>query len=376
MKKLTIKNAMIIDPSSDYHRQTVDIYIEDGVIKEIGKLKEAGEIFDVNSYYVSPGFIDIHVHCYHGKTKIGIDPYRIGVKTGVTTLIDAGTSGADTIDDFYSRIIKNAKERIYILLNTASDGLKTLCELSKEDAIDEDKIVHAVEKYKDQIVGLKARASSSVLLDKGIEPIKRSKVISNKLGLPLVVHIGNAPPSIDEVIKLVDGKDVITHCYHNKPNGLFDSNGYVLKEVSNAIDRGVKFDIGHGSSSFSFDTYENAKDFMHDFISSDIYDKNIETVVKSLVHVMNKTLALGMSLDDVIGMVTSKPAKHFKLQRLGSVKKDYLADFTVYKTNPVEKQFTDSVGSKRIGTDWIEVKYGIVNGNIYKAENGGSDDIF
>ena len=375
MKRLLIKNAMIIDESSEYHHKEVDIYIENGVIKKIGtELNEPGEIFDASTYLVSPGFIDAHVHCYYGKTAIGIGPAEIGVKTGVTSMIDAGTSGADTISDFYKRIIQPSDERVFVLLNTASEGLRTLSELACDDAIDEDKIKAIVEKYQHIIVGLKARASSSVLLDKGIAPIIKSKEIASNLGLPLVVHIGNAPPNVEEVLECTNSGDVITHCYHNKVNGLFLDSGQPKSEVLNAIDRGVLFDIGHGSSSFSFEVAERAllNDFRHDLIGSDIYDKNINTVVKSLIHVMNKVLVLGYSLDEVVGMVTWKPAKHFKLKGLGSIKENYLADFTVYKLDESEACFKDSVGTLRKGLRGIEARYAIVNGKIFRTENGGN----
>lgn len=375
MKKLLIKNANLIDESSQYHNQIKDIYIEDGIIKKIGSdLKETCEVFNVEGYYVSPGFIDIHVHCYHDETVIGVSPREIGVKTGVTTLIDAGTSGAHTIKDFYERIIKPADERVFVLLNTASDGLKTLSELSEEGAIDEVKIESAVSKYKDLIVGLKARASSSVLKDKGIDPIIKSKEIATKLGLPLVIHIGNAPPVVEDILSCACHNDVITHCYHNKPNGLFLESGQPKHEVIDAQDKGVKFDIGHGSSSFSFDIFEKAlkHDFKHDFIGSDIYDKNISTVVKSLINVMNKVIACDLPVEEVIGMVTYKPAEHFNLKGLGSITEGYYGDFTIFKQHESGQTFEDSVGKKKNSNKWIEAKYAIVNGTIYRTENGGS----
>ncbi|MCH4887915.1 amidohydrolase/deacetylase family metallohydrolase [Acidaminobacter sp. JC074] len=374
MKRLLIKNANIIDVSSKYHKQCVDIYIEDGVIKKIDKdLNEMGQVFDISSYLISPGFIDAHVHCYHGKTVIGIDPEKIGVKTGVTSLIDAGTAGANTIDDFYNRIIKKSEERVFVLLNTASDGLKTLSELSTDGVIDKKAIKKAIERYQDTIVGIKARASSSVLLDKGIGPIAESKNIATELGLPLVIHIGNAPPKVEEVLDLTSAGDVITHCYHNKVNGLFLESGIKKGQVANALHRQVKFDIGHGSSSFSFDVFEKAvkNGFRHDFIGSDIYDKNIGGPVVSLINVMNKVLACDFSLDDVVSSVTSKVSEHFKLSRLGTIKVGNFADFTVYKLHDSRKTFVDSVGQSRTGKSWIEAKYTLVEGEIFRVENGG-----
>ena len=126
---MLIKNGKLVDKSMGYAFVKRDIRIEDGVIKEIGenlKQNENEEILYIEGNIITPGFIDIHTHVYHGKTVIGIDPDKVGVELGVTSVIDAGTSGADTFEDFYNRIIKNSKTRVFAFLNIASTGLETL----------------------------------------------------------------------------------------------------------------------------------------------------------------------------------------------------------------------------------------------------------
>ena len=140
---MLIKNGKLVDKSMGYAFVKRDIRIEDGVIKEIGenlKQNENEEILYIEGNIITPGFIDIHTHVYHGKTVIGIDPDKVGVELGVTSVIDAGTSGADTFEDFYNRIIKNSKTRVFAFLNIASTGLETLHELSDMANIDFGKI--------------------------------------------------------------------------------------------------------------------------------------------------------------------------------------------------------------------------------------------
>lgn len=374
-KSILIKNGLLLDKGSGFAYDKKDILIENGIIAKINDDIEKSdfEVVDASGLILSPGFIDVHVHCYYGDTAIGISPDEIGVKTGVTTLIDAGTSGANTIDDFYTRVIKKSNTRIYALLNVASDGLLTLSELAHNEAISAQKIEDTISKYPEIIVGIKARASSSVLKDKGIAPIKTAKKISSDIDLPLVVHIGNAPPKVEEILNIVGDGDVITHCYHNKPNGLISEYGNPKTEVVQAKKRGVLFDVGHGSSSFSFDIAVKAikKGFVCDLIGSDIYDKNKYTVVKSLENTMNKMIACDLKIEDVIKKVTNIPAVHFKLDGLGFLKEGFKGDITAYKINNSTKKLQDSLGIEMESRQWIESKFVVVDGILYKVHGGG-----
>lgn len=374
-RNILIKNGLLLDLGSGFSFDKKDILIEKGLITRISNnIEKSGfEVFDANGLILSPGFIDVHVHCYYGKTAIGISPDKIGVKTGVSTLIDAGTSGSATVDDFYTRIIKNSTTRVFALLNVATDGLMTLSELSNDGAISAQAIQNNICKLHNTIIGLKVRASSSVLKGKGITPIKVAKEISTDLNLPLVVHIGNAPPKVEEILDIVGEGDVITHCYHNKPNGLFNTDGSPKSEVLLAKKRGVLFDVGHGTSSFSFHIAIKAIEnkFCPDFIGSDIYDKNKYTVVKSLQNTMNKMIASGLKIEEVIQKVTNAPAKHFNLDRIGFLKEGFKGDITAFKINDSTIRLQDSVGIEIESKHWIESKYTVLDGILYGVEYGG-----
>ena len=359
--KTLIKNGQLLDIKNGFNRKRVDILIEDGIIKKIAEnISEDGcTVIDAEDRIVAPGFIDIHVHCFPQDTAISSFPDDIGVRKGVTTIIDAGTSGADTIDEFYKNFIKKSKTRIFANLNIASCGLKTLSELADMKNIDEEKIKKAIEKYPDVIVGLKARASGSVVKENGIKPISEGKRIAAKYGLPVMVHIGNAPPQIEEVLPLLTKGDVVTHCYHNKVTALV-RDGKIIPEAREAAERGVLFDVGHGSESFSLDTAAQglAAGFEADMISTDLYGRNMVTPVGSLENTINKILYLGVPLERCIEKVTFAPAKAFKLKGLGELKEGAIGDLTIFDiVEDGNLELEDSV--KKIITlkKYIKTKY-------------------
>lgn len=368
---MLIKNGKLIDKINKFYFTEKDIRIENGLIKEIAENIEPyknEEVLDVSGNIVTPGFIDIHTHVYYGKTAIGIEPDRVGAEQGVTAVIDAGTSGADTFEDFYERIIKKSKTRVYAFLNAASPGLKDLHELNDLSNINFDKIKQTVDKYKENIVGIKARASASVVGENGIKPIKMAKDIAKRLNLPIMVHIGNAPPKVEEVLNLMEKGDIITHCYHNKENNLIREIG-LLPEAEEAKNRGVLFDVGHGNASFSFDIGKKGMEhnFVPDFLSTDLYDKNIEKPVKSQIVTLNKMLYLGLKLEDCIEKLTYNPAKYLSLGSIGEIKTGFKADFTIFELVDDYQELTDSVNETVRQKPYVLGKYAVVNGNIYKT---------
>ncbi len=368
---MIIKNGVLIDKNNGFHMSRKDIRIENGLIKEIADELvplENEEILDIAGFVAAPGFTDIHTHVYHGKTAIGIDPDKVGIEQGVTAVVDAGTAGADTFEDFYERIIKKAKTRVYAFLNIASPGLMNLSELADLSNIEFDKVKETVEKYKGVIVGIKARASSSVVGENGIEPIRIAKETAKKLGLPIMVHIGNAPPKVEEVLNLMEKGDIITHCFHNKVNNLIREIG-ILPEAKAARERGVLFDVGHGNSSFSFDTGAKGieEGFIPDFLSTDLYDKNIDKPVKSQITTLNKMLYLGLTLEDCIDKLTREPAKALFLGETGEIKTGFRADFTIFELVDNYTELTDSVDKTVKQKPYVKGKYSIVGGKVYEC---------
>lgn len=308
MFDLLLRRARLVDDT------LTDIAIQDGKIAALGEISAPSrKTIDLQgNSYVSAGWIDSHVHCYPNSPIYHDEPDSVGIATGVTTVIDAGSTGADDVDDFY-QLTRKAVTEVYALLNISRVGLIAQNELAIMANIDAEAVKQAVQRHPDFIVGLKARMSSSVVGENGITPLARAKAMQQENGdLPLMVHIGNNPPNLDEIAELLSRGDIITHCYNGKPNRILNPAGELRSSITRALHRGVRLDVGHGTASFSFEVARRAiaLGILPHTISSDIYCRNrIDGPVRSLALVMSKFLAIGMTLPQVIDCVTVSAAE-------------------------------------------------------------------
>ncbi|MEW9702046.1 amidohydrolase/deacetylase family metallohydrolase [Paenibacillus sp. SI8] len=353
------------------NNEVIDIVIEDGIIAE---LTEAGRgsgdhIFDCSGFYVSSGWIDLHVHAFPDFDPYGDEIDEIGVKQGVTTIIDAGSCGADRIADLAASR-EHARTNLLAFLNISRIGLKRIDELSNLEWIDREQVVRAVHVYQDLIVGLKARISSSVVRGSGIEPLRIARALSNQTSLPLMVHIGSGPPSIEEIVPLLEKRDVITHYLNGKANNLFDPEGRPLQVLKDAVHKGVHLDVGHGTASFSFKVAEAAKKHRIGLntISTDIYRGNrLNGPVYSMAHVLSKFLYLGYSLEEVIAAVTTHAASWLQKPELGRIQVGDSANLTLFTVRKESIAFVDSEGDERVGDQIIETRGVFVNGGLIEC---------
>jgi dihydroorotase len=374
MYDLIIRGARLSD------EQVVDIALQDGRIAAIGKVQgNAQHERDLaGRYYLSAGWIDSHVHCYPKSPIYHDEADAIGVAHGVTTVVDAGSTGAEHIDDFY-RLTRAAQTQVYALINIARTGIVTQNELADMTQIDGEAVQQAVARLPDFIVGLKARISSSVVGENGVQPLIKAKAIQQETGgLPLMVHIGNNPPDLDEIADLLDSGDIITHCYNGKPNRILTPQGELKAAVKQAIARGVKLDVGHGSASFSFEVARAAiaQGILPDTISSDIYCRNrLAGPVHNLAHVMSKFFSVGMTLPQVIDCVTVNAAAGLRLQRKGQVKVGYDADLTVFSVKEETRPFIDSEGEQVAGEKHLVPLAAVVAGTWIATEEGIAHDL-
>jgi dihydroorotase len=348
--------------------QRVDIAIQDGIITAISPpgQTEGENGMDCAGLYVSSGWIDLHVHAVPELDPYGDDIDEIGVKQGVTTLVDAGSCGADRIGDFYTASLK-AATRVFALLNISRIGLERTDELSQLEWINRSKALEAVAAYPEFIVGLKARISQSVVKDSGIQPLKLARALSEDTKLPLMVHIGSAPPAVSEVLELLRRGDVITHYLNGKANNLFLEDGTPLQELLDAAARGVHLDVGHGTASFSFRVAEQAKaaGIALNTISTDIYRGNrLNGPVHSMSNVLTKFFYLGYSLEEVIRAVTSSAAEWLGKPELAQIRVGQQANLTLFAVEAGEKQLKDSEGDVRVAHHYIEAKGVYANGSL------------
>ena len=364
--RFVLQNVRMIDGSS------VDIVVEDKKIVDIGPPGTGigGTIIDYkNNAYVSSGWIDMHVHAFPEFDPYGDDIDEIGYKTGVTTIIDAGSTGADRIHDL-ARNSKESKTNVFAFLNISRIGLKRIDELSDLSLLDENELKRAVEENKEFIVGLKARFSKSVVGGNGVEPLKIAREFSKVTDLPLMVHIGSGPPHINDVLDLLKNGDVITHYLNGKSNNLFDETGKPLPKFLDAINRGVHLDVGHGNASFSFKVAEQAQEYDIHFntISTDIYRKNrLHGPVYNMASILTKFLYLGYSLKEIIEAVTVHAANWLKKPALGRISKGDIANLTLFSVEDEAMDLIDSEGEKRKADQKIVVKGVVINGEYIEC---------
>ncbi|WP_179394610.1 amidohydrolase/deacetylase family metallohydrolase [Lacticaseibacillus absianus] len=369
MTDLYLKNGRTVDGAP------IELGITGGQITAVGpKLNglQAAETIDLNGdHYVSAGWIDDHTHCYEKLTLYYDDPDLDGVPTGVTTVIDAGSTGADNIGDFY-RITRDKRTNVYAMINVSKTGILAQDELGDMNRIQDDLITQALADYPDFIVGFKVRESHSVVIDNDVLPLIAGKRIQKANGdLPLMVHVGANPPALKDVLDLLEPGDILTHAYNGKPNGIIDQEGNIANFVWAAYNRGVIFDVGHGTDSFNFKTMAIAKYAGLDpfSLSTDIYHTNRENgPVVDMATCIEKMLLLGYTLPEVIPMITSAPARNFRLAQKGSLAVGQDADVTIFQVRQGHKTLTDSNHNDRETDTLVVPTHTIVAGTVYTLE--------
>ena len=375
MFDLLLRRARLADDT------LTDIAIQDGKIAALGDIDApAHKTVELNGdVFVSAGWIDSHVHCYPKSPIYHDQPDSVGIATGVTTVVDAGSTGADDIDDFYT-LTREAATEVYALLNISRVGLIAQNELANMVNIDADAVREAVKRHPDFIVGLKARMSSSVVGENGITPLDRAKAMQAQNGdLPLMVHIGNNPPDLDEIAERLSAGDIITHCYNGKPNRILTPQGELRASVTRAISRGVRLDVGHGTASLSFAVAKRAIELgiLPHTISSDIYCRNrISGPVHSLANVMSKFLAIGMSLPQVIECVTANAADGLRLKQKGRLHIGLDADLTLFTLKRQPTVLVDAENDSLQAEQLLVPLAAIRAGKGYMTEQGSAEHAF
>ncbi|HIC19069.1 TPA: amidohydrolase/deacetylase family metallohydrolase, partial [Candidatus Poribacteria bacterium] len=305
---LLIKGGTLIDPAQGIHAQK-DVAFANSKVTEIGDdlpKTEAREIIDASGYLVTPGMIDLHVHVFYGVSHYGIHPDPTCLAKGATTVVDAGSSGADTFPGFRKYVIDVSETRILAQLNISSQGMisQEIGEFEILEYANVDKACRVIEQHSDVILGVKVRLTKNSIVSErsGMLPLHRAREAADAAGLPIMVHPQDAwCDSIDDILNVMRRGDILTHCFHGMKCGILDQHGQVRQSVHQAIERGVIFDVGHGAGSFSWDVVENAMSQGVDpqTISSDLHAYNVDGPVHDLATIVTKFLHLGMSIDDV-----------------------------------------------------------------------------
>jgi dihydroorotase len=369
---LVIRRARVIDPASNRDEVT-DIAVAAGRITGTGDYAgvQAGHVIDAAGLIASPGWIDLHAHVFDGASARGVHPDRqAGIATGVTTVVDAGTCGLYTWRTFREAVIDVAKTRVLAFLNVSM--VPTYAPKHGEwNNFSQGKTIALAEQEAEagRCVGIKVLASQTHCGNLGITPVELARQAARLSGTELMVHIGNAPPVIEDVLALLGDGDIVTHCWHGKYGGLLGRDKKPLPETWAAVERGVRFDIGHGSASFSFETARYALDAglpLH-AISTDLHGGNVNGPVCDMATTMSKLLHLGLSLPEVIRLSTTSPAELLHREHeLGSLARGREADITLFRIVEGDFDLTDSERRAERATRRLQVDYTIRAGQVVK----------
>ncbi len=356
---LVLKGGRVID-ERNARDGVFDVAISSGRIAAIApSIDPAGaKVRDASGCIVAPGLIDIHTHVYHKATSLSVDPGLVARRAAITTLIDAGSAGAGNYDGFRDYVMVHSPYRILAFLNISFPGIfgfdkdVQVGEATARSMLPVHHCVAKIEANRDRIIGVKVRIGGLVTGDLGLGALELALEAANAVGLPLMTHIGHPPPSYSDVVNMLRPGDILTHCYRPEPNSAIGPDGKVLDAVKNARERGVLFDIAHGMGAFGYETAEAAlrDGFKPDLISSDVHVVAIEGPGFDLLHTMSKLLNCGLSLAEVIGMSTSRPALAIRRPDLGHLGIGAHADISVLRQVDSDYVFSDVVGTKRQGS--------------------------
>ncbi len=343
-----IAGGRVIDPSRRLDR-VMDVGLAGGRIAAVRPglaASDAADVIDAAGRIVVPGLIDIHLHARSA------DIPSTCLATGVTSFVDAGSAGADAIDDV-ARIAAAARGRMRILLNIARPGVLGDGELLDIDHADVDAARAAIARHRDVIVGIKARLSRTVAGDHDLEALRRAQAVARAFGLPVMVHIGDTVSPLPAILALLKPGDIVTHVYSPPPHGIWDDRGALLPEVLEARRRGVWFDIGNGRlGHITWDSAGRAmrQGFLPDTISSDLTDAGRTDRVFDFPTVLSKFLLLGMPLDQVIARATVNAARIFAaFKGLGTLGVGAPGDVAVFSLQEGTFEFVDNENAKRTG---------------------------
>ncbi|HEX6351771.1 amidohydrolase/deacetylase family metallohydrolase [Actinophytocola sp.] len=309
----------------------------------------AQEVIDVTGKLVTPGLVDMHTHVHPGATYWGIDPDPIAWYSGVTTWVDAGSAGAYTLDSLRAAA-RSFRVRTAALLNISSVGLTAADGECRElSNCDIDLATATVAANRDLVVGVKVRMDGKTVGANGLEPLRRALAVASAGGVPVMVHIGVEPPTVDEVLGLLRPGDIVTHCASGLASGMLDGSG-LAPAVREAHASGVLFDIGHGSGGFAFDVLEAqlAAGVVPHTISSDLHARCLYGPVFDLPTTMTKLLAVGMTIEQVVAAATVRPAEALGLpDGAGTLAVGAPADLAVFSVEEGDFAVADSHRQRR-----------------------------
>jgi dihydroorotase len=376
---LLLRGGHVIDPRNNIDAVR-DIGISGGKVVDVAAKLDAADALktvDVRGLYVTPGLIDIHAHVYTGTGERAsyagdnsVYPDGFSFRVGVTTLVDAGGSGWRNFEDFKTRVIDRSRTRVLALLNIVGNGMRGGKFENDLGDMESGPAGEMAKKHKGVIVGIKTAHYA------GPEwtPVERAVEAATAADIPVMVDFGtNHPdsrPLADLVTKKLRPGDIYTHLYSGLRNELVD--GKPNPGLIEGRKRGVIFDVGHGGGSFLWRVAVPMMKagFTPDSISTDLHIGSMNSGMKDMLNVIDKFLAMGMTLPQVVRLSTWNPAREIKQEQLGHLSPGAIADIAVLRLEKGKFGFIDHNAARMAGSQKLVAEMTLKGGRIVYELNG------
>ena len=373
---LLLKGGHVIDPKNKISGRR-DVAIKDGRIAAVAAeipATRAAKTVNVAGLYITPGLVDLHVHVYAGAGTAYTGPSSVrpddhSFRSGVTTMVDAGSSGWRNFEDFKKLIIDQAQTRVLAMLNIVGAGMAGDAEQNLQD-MDPVKAAEMAAKHKTLIVGFKTAHYA------GPEwtPVENAVKAGEIAGLPVMVDFGRFRPERpfeDLVTKKLRPGDIYTHMYLSMVP-MLDETGRLRPYLAEARKRGVLFDVGHGGGSFLFRQAVPAvkQGFVPDSISTDLHIGSMNGAMATMLTTLSKFINMGMTIEDVILRATWNPARQIKREDLGHLSVGAPADVAALRLAKGAYGFVDVNGARMQGTQKLEGELTTSGGKVVWDLNG------
>jgi dihydroorotase len=375
---LLIQGGHVIDPASGINA-IMDVAISNGNIARVAvSINDSAEkVIVAKGMYITPGFIDPHTHVFVGSNPglfangvNSVSPDDFTFRSGVTTVVDAGTSGWRSFALFKKQVIDQSKTRILAFLNISGGGMTGADHEQNLADMQADSTAAMIKKYPDIIAGVKIGHYNGT----DWAPFEKALEAAGKVGKPLFVECHLPQYTLQDQLAKMRPGDMITHTFENisERMAIVGDDGKLRPFVIEAKKRGVLFDLGHGGAGFWFDQAAPAikQGFYPNSFGTDLHRFSMNSGMKDMANVMSKFMALGLSLEQVIGIATWNPAKAIHHEELGNLKEGSVADVVILRLREGTFGFMDSAQKSITGNQKLEVEMTLKQGKVVWDLNG------
>ena len=376
---LLLKGGRLLDPKNSIDSK-MDVAVKDGKIYRIAAeipSSSAKKVLDVSGMIVSPGLINIHTHVYAGSKPGFADgqssqlPDAFAPRSGITTVVDAGTTGWRTFPDFKAKVVDPSLTRVLAFINIFETGFSAGSAIEPDlNTLDVQMTVDAIKKYPDFIAGTRIGHYKG----KSWIPFNKASEAAQITDRPLFVECHMPEYSLEDQLKKMRSGDIITHSFENVSERMpiVDEQGKLRAFVLEAQNRGVLFDVGHGGVGFWFNQAIPAlkQGLLPNSFGTDEHRTSMNAGMKNMLNVMSKYLTIGMTIPDIIASGSWKPAKSIKREDLGNLSVGSVADIAVLSILNGKYGYVDSGGNRIEGNQKFEAELTVRAGRIIWDLNG------